>query len=70
MAPHGLQIPASNKNKKPEVINRVTYQVGVDVLGFPTYVEHFITTGKKQASKFNPKKIFWMRVFQSIIKQH
>ena len=48
----------------------VTFQVGVDVLGFPIYCEHKIYEGTSAPLK-NPKiKRNWIRVFQRIIKQH
>jgi hypothetical protein len=45
------------------------YQTGVDVLGFPIYVEHQIITGKTDA-QFNRKKRTWLIVIQQLIKQH
>lgn len=50
--------------------NKVTYQVGVDVLGFPIYVEHHIYTGISNESQYNPRKTFWLKVIEKIIKQH
>lgn len=46
------------------------YQIGVDVLGFPVYVEHTIYQGVSAPLK-NPKiKRSWMKVFSKTIKQH
>ncbi len=46
------------------------YQIGVDVLGFPIYVEHKICQGETNQNKFWPKPKKWLKVIQSIIKQH
>jgi hypothetical protein len=46
-----------------------TYQVGVDVLGFPIYVEHHIYRGEAIVNKFKPLKSFWVTVYERIIKQ-
>ena len=46
------------------------YQIGVDVLGFPIYLEHQIYNGQNDGSKFNLKKKKWLVVFERIIKQH
>lgn len=56
-------------NNKLKKNMKVIYQSGVDVLGFPIYVEHYITFGKSNA-KFNRKNGFWKSVIQKIIKQH
>ena len=45
------------------------YQIGVDVLGFPIYVEHQIYQDKPTETKNKPKKRF-LKVVESIIKQH
>ena len=45
------------------------YQIGVDVLGFPIYVEHRIHQDKPTETKNEPKKRF-LKVVESIIKQH
>ncbi|KFC59824.1 hypothetical protein [Flavobacterium gilvum] len=51
-------------------MKRITsYQVGVDVLGFPVYAQHEIHQDKPTETKFEPKKR-WLKVIQSIIKQH
>ena len=46
------------------------YQVGVDVLGFPVYVEHRIYQGVEQRGKFNIINLKWLKVIQKTIKQH
>ena len=70
MAPHGFP-PIKNK---PEGLSKpkttVTYQTGVDVLGFPIYAEHHIITGTSKGNKINPVKKKWLTVVQKIIKQH
>lgn len=48
----------------------ISYQVGVDVLGFPIYMVHEIYNGETKKSKFNPKPKQWLKVVQTIIKQH
>ena len=47
-----------------------TYQIGVDVLGFPIYMEHQIFKGETNQNKFHPKPKKWVKVIQKIIKQH
>lgn len=47
----------------------VNYQTGVDVLGFPIYVQHQIYQDKPTETKNEPKKRF-LKVVQTIIKQH
>lgn len=49
---------------------KVTYQIGVDVLGFPIYVDHEVYRGVDEVNKFNPVKSFWVTVLEKIIKQH
>lgn len=49
---------------------KVKYQIGVDVLGFPIYVQHHIFTGETTKNKFLPKPKKWLKVIQTIIKQH
>jgi hypothetical protein len=49
---------------------KATYQVGVDVLGFPIYVEHEVYRGIEEVNKFNPVKSFWVSALEKIIKQH
>ncbi len=46
------------------------YQIGVDVLGFPIYVEHHIYTGESKGNKINPFKKKWLKVIEKTIKQH
>lgn len=48
----------------------VQYQTGVDVLGFPIYMQHTISQGEIKQSKFHPKPRKWLKVIQTIIKQH
>ena len=48
----------------------VTYQIGVDVLGFPVYMEHQVFEGKTDGNKISSTKQYWLRVIQKIIKQH
>lgn len=47
----------------------VQYQVGVDILGFPIYVEHYIYQGSG-ISKINEKPKCWLSVIHKEIKQH
>ncbi|WP_158616086.1 hypothetical protein [Flavobacterium sp. RSP46] len=49
---------------------KATYQVGVDILGFPIYVEHYVYRGESPTSKLNPAKSFWVSVVEKFIKQH
>ncbi len=51
-------------------MRRVIYQIGVDVLGFPIFMEHTILEGEDEGSKFNPKKLGWIIVLYRLIKQH
>ena len=48
----------------------VQYQIGVDVLGFPIYMQHTIAEGETRQSKFYPKPKRWIKVIQQLIKQH
>lgn len=50
-------------------VKKASYQIVVDVLGFPIYQEHTIIKGETQ-SKFNSKPKEWVNVEQKIIKQH
>jgi hypothetical protein len=50
-------------------LKRVQYQVGVDVLGFPMYVEHFIYQGSG-TNKINENPKCWLSVIHKEIKQH
>jgi hypothetical protein len=45
------------------------YQTGVDVLGFPVYVEHHIYQDKLKEVK-HEKKNHWVSVVEKFIKQH
>jgi hypothetical protein len=47
----------------------VEYQVGVDVLGFPIYVQHSIYEGSG-TSKINENPKCWLSVIYKEIKQH
>lgn len=53
-----------------KIMTRVTYQIGVDFLGFPIYVEHYVYRGHCEVNKFKPLKSFWVTVVEKIIKQH
>lgn len=53
-----------------KIQNKASYQIGVDVLGFPIYLEHQIIIGKTTHNKFNPIKKCWLKVIEKIIKQH
>jgi hypothetical protein len=46
----------------------VIYQTGVDVLGFPIYMEHKIYQDQLPEHKHNKKK-HWVSIIQKIIKQ-
>jgi hypothetical protein len=48
----------------------ITYQIGVDILGFPIYMEHTIIQGKTNQSKFYTKPLKWLKCIQKIVKQH
>lgn len=48
---------------------KIIFQIGVDVLGFPIYVEHHIYQDNPNETKNEPKKRF-LEVIQKIIKQH
>ena len=50
-------------------MRKVIYQVGVDFLGFPVYVEHYIYQDKLKDVQ-HEKKNHWVRVVEKIIKQH
>ena len=56
----------AQNNTKPRV---TSYQIGVDVLGFPIYLEHKIFQDVLAEYKHNKKK-HWVSVLQRIIKQH
>lgn len=47
--------------------NRVCYQIGVEILGFPVYVEHKIIC-ETQINFIKPKRT--LNVLQRIFKQH
>jgi uncharacterized protein YijF (DUF1287 family) len=55
---------------KTALKNTATYQIGVDILGFPIYVQHTICEGDIKQSKFQPKPLKWTKVEGKIIKQH
>ena len=48
---------------------KVEYQIGVDVLGFPMYMVHEISTGQTKGSKFHSRVKKWITVSQRIVKQ-
>jgi hypothetical protein len=50
-------------------MKKVTYQIGVDILGFPIYMEHSIYEGVGSNSVFEKPK-HWVRIIQKLIKQH
>jgi hypothetical protein len=54
---------------KGTTVKQVRYQTGVDILGFPVYMEHTITIGQSE-SKFNIKPQTWVAVNQRTVKQH
>lgn len=54
----------ADKNTNPQ---KTTYQTGVDILGFPIYVEH-TTICENQNNFIKSKKR--LTVLQRIIKQH
>lgn len=51
-------------------MRKVIYPIGVDVLGFPIYVQHEIYHGETNQNKFCPKPKKWLNVIQTFIKQH
>lgn len=52
-----------------KVIRRTaTYQVGVDILGFPLYVEHVIYQDNPVYTRNGGKK--WLSVITNFFKQH
>lgn len=55
---------------KTKIVNKASFQVGVDVLGFPIYVEHYIYDGVETGSKYGLIKSYWIKVIEKIIKQH
>lgn len=46
---------------------KISFQVGVDILGFPIYVTHEIY---QDNPKINRAKKGWITVIQTIFKQH
>ena len=59
------------------LVNQITYQVGVDVLGFPIYVQHKIYEGVETVqtrSKFHKNRKLLAKRFrcitEKIFKQH
>jgi len=77
MVPHDLQIRKLSNHSKfanapyPQKI-RVTYQIGVDILGFPIYVEHEVYRGEQAdtSNRLHEIRTYWVRVLEKIIKQH
>lgn len=64
-------LPTKKVTKVKTVLkNTATYQIGVDVLGFPIYVQHNISEGDIKQSKFQPKPLKWLSVEAKTIKQH
>lgn len=47
----------------------VSYQIGVDVLGFPIYMQHRIYQDKLPEHRHH-KKNHWVSIIQKLIKQH
>lgn len=48
----------------------ICFQIGVDVLGFPIYMQHIIHQDKPNKHKQTLKANRWLVVFESLIKQH
>lgn len=48
----------------------VSYQIGVDVLGFPIYMQHTVYKGETNESKFYYKPVEWFKCIQKLVKQH
>lgn len=48
----------------------VTYQIGVDILGFPIYWEHRIYEGVGPTNKISSSPKHWVKIIQNLIKQH
>lgn len=69
MVAHTLPTKKATKVSKAKK-NIATYQIGVDILGFPIYAEHTIYTGTTKGNKINPVKKDWITVEEKIIKQH
>lgn len=51
-------------------MRRATYQIGVDVLGFPIYIQHEIHEGETNQNKFWTKPKRWLKIVETLIKQH
>lgn len=51
-------------------MRKAVCQTGVDILGFPIYVQHETYEGETNQTKFWPKPTRWLKVIVSIIKQH
>lgn len=47
----------------------IIYQIGVDILGFPIYVQHEVYQDRPTETKKEPKKQ-WLKVIETVIKQH
>ncbi|MCK8143198.1 hypothetical protein MW871_15010 [Flavobacterium sp. I-SCBP12n] len=48
----------------------ISYQIGVDVLGFPIYMQHQIYEGVGPLNKISSSPKHWVKIIQKIIKQH
>ena len=51
-------------------MKQVIFQTGVNVLGFPTYVEHYVYKGESKGNLIKPQKKKWLRVIEKIVTQH
>lgn len=69
MVAHTLPTKKATKVSKAKK-NIATYQIGVDILGFPIYLQHSIHTGTTKGNKINPVKKSWIAVEIETIKQH
>lgn len=50
-------------------MRKIIYQIEVDVLGFPIYVEHYVYQDNPKTTKKEPQKR-WLTVIEKIVKQH
>lgn len=50
----------------------ITYQIGVDVLGFPIYVQHEVYQDKppKNPKQYDDPAKWWVKVIETIFKQN
>lgn len=50
----------------------IIYQIGVDILGFPIYVQHEIYQDKppKNPKQYDNPDKWWLKVIETVIKQH